>query len=567
MRDDIIVGMSDTDLELLGRYQRQRVEAAFAELVRRNIDLVYSAALRQVRSPQLAEEVTQSAFMDLARQADQLEPGTVVSAWLYQVTRRTAIDVVRREARRQARERVATELSVMDATPTEWMQIEPLLDEAMEDLEVEERNAVLLRYFENKSLREVADALGISEEAARKRVSRAIDRLREIFFKRGVTAGAASVAAVLSAHAVQAAPAALSAGIISVTKAGTMAFGATAAGAAAAGTTEAVTKTIAMTTLQKAIISVTIIAAAGTGLYQTRQVAHLREQNQMLLQQKMPLEAQIASLERERAEASRRLAAAAQEAARLSSGPNMSEILRLRGEVGALRQQLIASQMKNTAGGGNMLQLMQDPGMKEYMQRAMQEKFRSMFEPFFEEQNLPPEKVDQMLAMLVNSAGTSLAVLSTPAGSPEQAEAKKAASLADQQWNSQLKALLGEAGFKRFKEFDKELPARATLGLLKNQLGEHQLNEQQKVLLLDVIKAEPQELTQGLIGAPDEAFFKGPAETERFLQQVAESNQRVLQQAGTFLEPDQWIALNTVLTNSVEARKVQSAAFAPKPSM
>ena len=99
--------MSDSDLELLGRYTRQQAEDAFAEIVRRHIDLVYSAALRQVRSPQLAEEVAQSAFTDLARQAYRLAPDTVLTAWLYQVTRRTAIDVVRREARRQVREQVA----------------------------------------------------------------------------------------------------------------------------------------------------------------------------------------------------------------------------------------------------------------------------------------------------------------------------------------------------------------------------------------------------------------------------------------------------------------------------
>jgi len=88
--------MSDTDMELLARYTRQHAEDAFAELVRRHLGLVYSAALRQVRSPQLAEEVTQSAFIDLARSAVKLKPDTVLAAWLYQVTRRTAIDVVRR---------------------------------------------------------------------------------------------------------------------------------------------------------------------------------------------------------------------------------------------------------------------------------------------------------------------------------------------------------------------------------------------------------------------------------------------------------------------------------------
>ncbi|MBI3192422.1 MAG: sigma-70 family RNA polymerase sigma factor, partial [Pedosphaera parvula] len=120
-----------SDLELLKRYTRDRAEDAFAELVRRHLGLVYSAALRQVRSPQLAEEVAQSAFTDLAREAAKLKPDTILTAWLYQVTRRTAIDVVRGEARRQLREKIATEMNVMNATADDWTHIEPLLEDAM----------------------------------------------------------------------------------------------------------------------------------------------------------------------------------------------------------------------------------------------------------------------------------------------------------------------------------------------------------------------------------------------------------------------------------------------------
>src|SRR5688572_7668477 len=101
--------MSDTDFELLARYTRDHAEDAFAEIVRRHLDLVHSAARRQVRSPHLAEEVTQATFLKLAHHAPQFPPDTIVTAWLYQVTRRTAIDLVRREARRQLREQIASE--------------------------------------------------------------------------------------------------------------------------------------------------------------------------------------------------------------------------------------------------------------------------------------------------------------------------------------------------------------------------------------------------------------------------------------------------------------------------
>jgi len=164
--DVILVKMSETDLELLARYSRGNAEDAFAEVVHRHLDLVHSAALRQVRSPQLAEEVAQTTFLKLARHAHQLAPDTVVTAWLYQVTRREAIDVVRREARRQLREQIACEMNAINATAEDWKHIEPLLDEAMHALDETDRTAILLRYFENKSLREVGQAIGTSDDTA-----------------------------------------------------------------------------------------------------------------------------------------------------------------------------------------------------------------------------------------------------------------------------------------------------------------------------------------------------------------------------------------------------------------
>ena len=201
-------------MELLARYTQQYAEDAFAEIVRRHLGLVYSAALRQVRSPQLAEEVAQSVFIDLARSAPKLKPDTILTAWLYQVTRRTAIDVVRCEASRQSREQIATEMNAMNATAADWTHIEPLLDEAMQALDDTDRAAVLLRYFENKSLREVGATLGTSENAAQKRLGRAVERLREFFSKRGVTVGASGLMVLISANAVPTAPAGLSAAIV-----------------------------------------------------------------------------------------------------------------------------------------------------------------------------------------------------------------------------------------------------------------------------------------------------------------------------------------------------------------
>jgi len=255
------------DTQLLRDYTEGKSQDAFTALVHRHLNLVYSAALRQVPSPQLAEEISQSVFIDLARAADKLKTDTVLTAWLYQVTRRTAIDVIRRESRRQARERLAVEMAAMNTT-ADWAHIEPLLDDAMETLHEPDRAAILLRYFENKSLRDVGQSLGISDDAAQKRVSRAVDRLREYFSKRGVAIGASGLVVVISINAVHAAP-------VSLTT--TISTAAVLAGATAhASTAVTATKIIAMTTLQKTLVTATLAIAVGTGIYEAHQASQLR---------------------------------------------------------------------------------------------------------------------------------------------------------------------------------------------------------------------------------------------------------------------------------------------------
>jgi RNA polymerase sigma factor (sigma-70 family) len=239
--------MNDIDQELLQRYTRDRAEDAFAELVHRHLNLVYSAALRQVQSPQLAKDVSQLVFTDLARSAGNLKRNSVLSAWLYEVTRRTAVDVIRKESRRQVREQIYTEMNALNASTTEdWREILLHLDEAMVELNSSDRAAVLLRFFENKSLREVGAELGITDEAARKRVGRAVEQLRGFLSRRGVAVGAGGLAVLVSANAVQAAPAGLGASISVTALAGASA----SAGTVAAGSA----KIFTTTTLQKVLV-------------------------------------------------------------------------------------------------------------------------------------------------------------------------------------------------------------------------------------------------------------------------------------------------------------------------
>jgi RNA polymerase sigma factor (sigma-70 family) len=200
------------DIALLKEYAERGSEEAFTALVGRHVNLVYSAALRRVGSAHAAEEIAQAVFVILARKAKSLGGKTVLSGWLYQTTRLTAANYVRGEIRRQHREQEATMQSILsetEAEPEVWRQIAPLLDDAMGRLGEKDRNAIVLRFFENKNLAEVGAALGASEDAAKMRVNRALEKLRAHFTKRGVASTAAAIAETISANSILVAPAAL----------------------------------------------------------------------------------------------------------------------------------------------------------------------------------------------------------------------------------------------------------------------------------------------------------------------------------------------------------------------
>lgn len=308
-----------SDQQLLSAYAQGRDDAAFAELVRRHVDAVHSTARRLLVDPHLAEDATQNAFVALARQAAdvarRLERGATLSGWLHLTTRNLASNAVRTEVRRRAREREAidmqNETSGNDAPP--WESIAPHLDPALAELGDPDRDALLLRFFERKTAREIGERLGIGEEAAQKRVSRALDRLRGVLAARGVAVASGSLAGTLAANAVQVAPASL----VASTTAAVVAMPVGSIGAASG-----ISWIMKATQLKTCVTAALAIALAIVAVVEHRANRRLRAETEALR----------AAVDVAGAGESAPLPVAA------AAGPS-EELLRLRGEVARLRRE------------------------------------------------------------------------------------------------------------------------------------------------------------------------------------------------------------------------------------
>ena len=210
-----------TDWELLRAWAEQHSEPAFAELVRRHLHLVYGSAMRQVRNPDLAQDVCQAVFLALARKAGRLGPGVILSGWLFRTTCHIAARATRSDYRRQRRELEAAAMNLAptpsDPAPEHWPEVAPHLDAALASLPTTDRDAVVLRYFERQPFRVVGERCGITEDAAKKRVTRAVNKLRDVLAKRGVALTPAALAALLIELPAEAAPEALSGAITTAT--------------------------------------------------------------------------------------------------------------------------------------------------------------------------------------------------------------------------------------------------------------------------------------------------------------------------------------------------------------
>lgn len=277
------------DIILLRRYFEGQSEEAFTELVRRHVGLVYHAALRQTSDQMLAQDITQSVFADLARKGGSLVDRTTITGWLYTSTHFAAAKAKRTERRRQAREQEAykmNELTYESATVADWEKLRPVIDETLLALNEDDREAVLLRFFEGRPLAEVGARLAVSEDTARVRVARALDKLHALLMKRGVSSTSVALSVALSAQAGVAVPA----GLVGSVASGALAGAATLGGATFLGW-------LSTSKLAGAGIGAGACIAIGAALFEARALSDARTRLEAAGRERAGILAQLRDLE------------------------------------------------------------------------------------------------------------------------------------------------------------------------------------------------------------------------------------------------------------------------------
>lgn len=251
------------DAELLRRFAEEGAQDAFAELVRRRVAFVYSAALRQVGGDtHLAEDVTQTVFLALAHEARRLKDRAVLGGWLYTTTRFQAAAAVRSHRRWRQREQLAHAVTTLNndaPADAEWARLRPVLDEAMYELDERDREAILLRYFDGRAFAEIGARIGLAENTARMRVDRALEKLRDRLAKRGISSTATALGLVLTAQAVGQVPAGLAASVVGSALAGSAVGGGLVAGWSSV--------LDFMSTTKFAFVAMAIVAGLGLGIH------------------------------------------------------------------------------------------------------------------------------------------------------------------------------------------------------------------------------------------------------------------------------------------------------------
>jgi RNA polymerase sigma factor (sigma-70 family) len=445
--------MSPDDTDLIRRFVAQRAEHALEELIRRHVDLVYRAALRKVGHPHLAEDVTQAVFTALAWKAPSLQRHRTIVGWLHTATRFAANETLRAERRRRRHEQEAVamhEHSIETAAPVDWERLRPVIDDALGELKDSDREAVLLRFFADRPFTEIGAALGVSENTARMRVDRALDKLDALLARRGITSTSTALAIALGAHATAAAaPTALAASVTGAALASCTA----ATGAAA-------TTTIIMSGSK---IQVSLVMAAGLVLgiavYESRVAGRLEQQSAI---------------------------AHASVAAAIARQATLERVLQdAQGEQAALQQKIAASRAKlsgaspaaaTAPAAESQMEILRD----RYLQRRAVERSDPEYQrlhaaqrrlhlgqhygPLYPRLKMPADRIAAFETLMAEHAQTVFdieAAAETKRVTPWDSSVEKLKAAAKDRLNEDLRKLLGEENYAVFQRFEQTSALRS----------------------------------------------------------------------------------------------------------
>lgn len=540
------------DMQLLAQYAAAQSEDAFATLVSRYVNLVYSAALRQVGNRHEAEEITQAVFLVLARKARSLRPGTVLSGWLYQTARLTAANALRREIRRQHREQEAYMQSTLnEPEPDHWGQIAPLLEQAMSGLNDADRNAIVLRYFENKQLKDVGAALGTTGDAAKMRINRALEKLRTFFLKRGVTLSGAALGAAISAHSIEAAPIGLSAAVIAACQGSAMT-------ASTLTLAKGTLKLMAWTKLNLAVgaAAVAVIAVQWSQINtEKKEVAEMQTQFDQASQQNKAQQTEIVELKKESdtmAEGVRNMVRASALAA-AHRPPAAPPVIAPAPATGA-RGKGLGSMVEN---------ILSDPDMMKVMQDAQEKSIKQLYAALTKQLNLTPDQRDAFYGLLLENATNNQALGFQMLSGTNSPDAAKNAAAAQKGVDDQIQALLGADGYAQYKDYQSSMADRNILTQMQTQEGaaDNPLSDDQQQRLLQVMKTQREASSTPDASALTSAIA-GSSPSDRFalmtqqIQQQENNFAQVLQQSTSFLSPAQVQMLGAAQSNMLNIQKM-----------
>ena len=526
-------------MELLREYVSRHSEEAFATLMSRHLDLVYSAAWRHVGNHHQAEEISQAVFVILARKGRSLASGTILAGWLFHTTRLTAANYLRAEMRRVRREQEAyMQSDASENTDELWQQVAPALNEVIDSLGEKERNAIVLRYLQGKNYREVAAALGGSEEAAQMRVSRALEKMRKLFAKRKLAFSTTALSGMMAAHGIQAAPNSVAIAILATTKGAALS-------ASTLSVVEGTLKLMAWTKV-KVVVGASVVALLAYQSHensvQARQISAARQSLLVTRQAFASQENQIATLER-------------QNTVIVETRQNqMEELQRLR----ARRTATPSTGQANPPNASATLlsATLQNPEARALLRAQLVDKARMRYAAFVEEINLDPKEGEKLVQLAGDEAMKVLdAVAAFTDGKISAEDVLQVEADAFQNGKNAVRSKLGEEGLAKFEDYTSSYPSRTLVAQFNRQLGPFPLSAFQRAGLIKIFQSEPAEMTRQLVGEiPAEMVVHPELLDQRFEEQAA-ANQRIREKATGMLSSEQLEALATMQAKNLSAEK------------